>query len=118
MSEPKQKKDTEPQAEAVQVWPIKLPLQKPLRDKDAEPIKELTLREPTGADIAACGNPLTFVVKRDGTMEWKYDAMAMDMMIGRLAGIPPAFWREVDSRDWNTAAYHLTPSFLPDLGTI
>ena len=60
----------------------------------ADKVTVVTVREPTGADLSACGNPAG--IGPDGLT---IDGKRMAAMIARLAGVPPTAIAEMDGRD-------------------
>ena len=99
------------QPEPVDMWPITVKLlHKPIRDNKGGVVKELSFREPTGADINRYGNPVR--VNQDGDII--IDERKMSFMMAALAGILPPFLEALDPRDWNSAAYRLRGFFLPE----
>lgn len=116
MADPVTTQDPAPTAPTAPEWPMTVPLRKPLLDKDAQQIRELVLREPTGGDIAEAGNPVKMRAGNDGVIEFVYDEAKMTAMFAKLSGVPPVFLRNIDPRDWNTLAYRISGFFLPDLG--
>lgn len=98
------------------MFPMTFKLRKPVRNKDSDEVKELTLKEPTAGDIEACGNPVKIKFLNDGSVEFVYEEAKMSAMLSRLSGIPPVFFKSLDPRDWNTLAYRMSDFFIPDLG--
>lgn len=107
-----------PDADAEPAWPMKFKLRKKINDKDAQLVEEISLREPTGGDIAACGNPVTISVTQDNKIEFQYDETKMTKMLANLAGIPETFFKQIDPRDWNTLAFKVNYFFIPDLSAL
>jgi len=98
-------------APPAEKWPIIVPMEySTFNDPSVpEPIRELRLRQPTGADINACGSPV--VMNSDGT-RFVINDKSMHMMIARLAGILTPIFDTIDPRDWQTAAWRLYRFFL------
>ena len=97
--------------EPAETWPIVIKLKhKGLRDPSIhDEIRELRLRQPTGADINYCGSPIHMGEKGNFVI----DDQRMHLMIARLAGILTMTLDQIDPRDWQTAAYRLFRFFLP-----
>jgi hypothetical protein len=94
-----------------EVWPIVVKLlHKPVRNAKNEPVKELSFREPTGADINRYGNPC--MVDNDGNVV--INERKMSMMMSSLAGVHLPNIEALDPRDWNSCAYRLRGFFLPN----
>jgi|SRR6516164_1927196 hypothetical protein len=94
----------------------KVTLTKPVIANGEETL-ELHFREPTGADIAHCGNPVEVDFSQDPP-KITYDAKAMSAMLARLAVVPPSTINSLTAKDWETAALMVTGFFLPDLSKI
>jgi hypothetical protein len=93
------------------VWPVKVRLlHRPIRDNRGNEVKELTFREPTGADINRYGNPVR--VNQDGDI--LIDERKMYFMMSALSGILTPMLEKMDTRDWNSCAYRLRGFFLPE----
>jgi hypothetical protein len=84
---------------------------------NGEETMELKFREPTGADIANCGNPVNVDFSQDPP-KITYDGKAMTAMLALLATVPPSTIRNLTAKDWETAALLVTDFFLPDLRRI
>ena len=108
-----------PQTEAEVVaegGPIIVPLKRPIQ-AHGETLKEIKFREPTGADIEACGVPVHFTwVPSDegGGVQVTYQAKNMSAMMSVLAAVPPSSIKMLHARDWITCAMALQSFFLPD----
>jgi hypothetical protein len=108
-----------PQPEATQAqpepkkpegpWIGKLPLRKKVQ-AHGEWVTELTFREPTGADIEECGNPLS--VTPDGM---KFETRNMAAMMAQLAMVPPGTIKRLHPKDWMNGAFLIAGFFTPDL---
>lgn len=95
----------------VETWPIKVKLtRKPIRDNKGIEIKELSFRQPTGADINRYGLPVRIDVNGDVLM----DERKMTLMMTALSGVMTPFLETMDPRDWSSCAYRLRNFFLPD----
>lgn len=94
-----------------EVWPIRVKLlHKAVRDNKGNEVRELSFREPTGADINRYGNPVR--VNQDGDIV--IDERKMTWIMSALSGILTPMLERMDPRDWNSAAYRLRGFFLPD----
>src|SRR5262249_14422536 len=92
-------------------WPVKVRLlHKPVRNNRGEEIKELTFREPTGADINRYGNPVR--INQEGDIV--IDEKKMTWIMAALSGVLSPMLERMDPRDWNSCAYRLRSFFLPD----
>ena len=101
---------------ATEIGPITVPLKRAIQAHGAT-VKELKFREPTGADIEACGVPVqfTWVASEDGGgVQVTYNAKAMTAMMSLLAAVPPSSIKMLYARDWITCAMALQSFFLPD----
>jgi hypothetical protein len=93
-------------------WPVRIKLNKPIRDKDANFVDFIEFREPTGADIIACGVP---AVPNYETGTITLDGQRMSAMMSRLSQVPMPFIAQMSAVDWATCATKLQRHFLPDL---
>jgi hypothetical protein len=75
-----------------------VPLSDPIQ-AHGQTVAQLTLQEPRGKDIAACGLPRTFTRKGD-TSSMVVDAAAVHAYIVRLGNIPPSSADTISARDW------------------
>jgi hypothetical protein len=75
-----------------------VPLADPIQ-AHGQTVAQLTLQEPRGKDIAACGLPRTFTRKGD-TSSMVVDAAAVHAYIVRLGNIPPSSADTISARDW------------------
>jgi Phage tail assembly chaperone proteins, E, or 41 or 14 len=83
---------------------------------NGDEVMELSFREPTAIDIErAGGNPVIIDMMSGDTPKITFDAKAMTQMMGLLAAVPPSTIRQMNPRDWNTAAWQLAIFFTPDL---
>ncbi len=82
---------------------------------NGDEVKELTFREPTGADIERVGNPVNIDMLSGDTPKITFDSKAMTQMMALLATVPPSTIRQMHPRDWNSAAWQLAHFFTPDL---
>ena len=88
-----------------------LTLSKPIMAWNEE-IKELKFRAPNGGDLLTVGNPVDLDMSVDPPAirhNWK----AMPEMISRLAGVPPSTIRQMTPNDIVSAAWLISPFFLP-----
>jgi len=99
-----------PAAQPEGPWIGKLPLRKPV-NAHGEMVSELTFREPTGGDIADCGNPIV----PGGTGRMQFDGPVMTEMMARLAVVTPKTIRDLHPKDWTNGAYMIAGFFLPDM---
>ncbi len=90
-----------------------IPLSKPIM-AHGEERTELSFREPTGADLAACGMP----VKLSESFDVEFDTKKMAAMLAALSGVPPSSIGQLKSVDWTTCAWAITDFFVPDLATL
>jgi hypothetical protein len=95
---------------------VKIALNKPVI-ANGEEVMELSFREPTGGDIAMCGNPVT-VDFREDPPKINTDSKAMTAMLSQLAVVPPSTIKSLSAKDWEAAALVVTGFFLPDLSKI
>jgi len=93
---------------------VTVALRKPIQ-ANGETVTSLTFREPTAADIERCGNPVSIDFFSGESPRLSFDAAAMTKMMSTLAAIPPSSVRSMNTRDWNSAAWALTPFFLPEM---
>ena len=101
---------------AKSIWPLTLQLTTPIdiRAIDGSQqayITELEFRQPTGADLIACGIPVS-VDYRTNSPRIEPDAMAA--MAARLSGKPPLYLQKMDSKDFVTLCWKLRDFFLPN----
>jgi hypothetical protein len=95
----------------VETWPITVKLlHKPITDNKGLPLKELTFRQPTGADINRYGMPVRIDINGDVLM----DERKMTFIMTALSGVMTPFLEMMDPRDWASCAYRLRHFFLPD----
>lgn len=78
---------------------------------NGDEVKELTFREPTGADIEAAGSPIIIDWSTDPPTD-RYDTKAMTAMMARLATVPPSTIRQMSGSDWEFAALQLKFRFF------
>jgi hypothetical protein len=93
-----------------------LELSQPI-EAHGEQIKVLVFREPTGRDLLTVGNPVIFDPISDPP-KVIHDERRMNAMMSALAGVPPSSIMAMVPRDWITAAWGLTPFFVPMPGRI
>ena len=89
-------------------------LRKPIK-ANGEELSELKFREPTAADIERCGNPVNIDFQSGDSPKMTFDAKSMSAMMSTLAAVPPSSIRQLNTRDWNSAAWNLASFFLPDM---
>ena len=82
----------EPEAKAAGL-PYARKLLKPITVL-TEKVSSVTIREPNGADLSACGSPAS--IGPDGLT---IDGKRMGALIARLAGVPTTAVDEMDGRD-------------------
>lgn len=75
-------------------------------------LTELTLREPRGKDIAACGMPRTFGQRGKQTFV-EINASAIYDYLVELAGIPPTSVDQITAADWNDLSNAILGFFAP-----
>lgn len=82
-------------------------------DNKAETFKELTFREPTGADIARLGMPVKLELdEKTGNVSVNY-TNSMPAMLSALAGVPTSTIGLLSASDWSACALAVSPFFLP-----
>ena len=96
-------------------WPITIKLRKPIRDKHSNLTEIIEFREPTCADIIACGVP---AAPSFDTGQMVFDGAKMTEMMSRLSGIPMPFMQQMSTIDWTTCSMRLMRFFLPDLTSL
>lgn len=89
----------------------RVPLSKPI-DAHGETIRELVFREPTGGDIARCGNPVLFNPTTESIDDIRFDEAKMAKMIAVLAGVPDSTVAKLPAHDWMLAAWVVAGFFL------
>ena len=108
---------TEPDADSTD---IVIDLSKPIKAYD-KIIKTLTMRQPTGADLLAVGNPVIFDpgMNADGKVGITHDMLRVQKMIARLATpqIPSGSIEQMTPGDITACAWAITPFFIPNAGT-
>ena len=119
---PQEQAAPEPEATPPDTWPMVIKLvHKPVRKSLKESVHELTLREPTAADIMkAGGNPCRIEITELAHNQVIYnpviDDLKMMRLMANLSGILEPFLAEMDTRDYNSCAYRLRKFFLPEQG--
>jgi hypothetical protein len=79
-------------------------------------INELRFREPTAADIEACGSPVTIDFLNQSEPKMIYETKAMFAMMSRLAAVPPSTIKSMRTKDWEYAALALAHRFfIPEI---
>lgn len=87
------------------------PLSKPVL-AHGEDVKAFTLREPTGADIIAVGNPVNFDPV-SSPPRVQIDDARMAAMIARLAAVPPSAVAALSPKDLINLGWALASFFMP-----
>jgi hypothetical protein len=82
---------------------------------NGDEVTSLTFREPTAADIERVNNPVIIDMLSGDTPKLSFDAKAMSQMMSILAAVPPSTIKQMNTRDWNSAAWTLASFFMPDL---
>lgn len=77
----------------------------------------LNFRKPTARDILTIGNPVIFEPASDPP-KITHDERKMTAMLSALAGVPPSSILQLEPEDWVSAAWGVSPFFLPRPGTI
>jgi hypothetical protein len=93
-----------------------LELSRPV-EAHGQQVSTLVFREPTGRDLLNVGNPVIFDPISDPP-KIIHDERRMNAMMSALAGVPPSSIMAMSPRDWITAAWGLTPFFVPVPGKI
>jgi hypothetical protein len=76
-------------------------------------VSELTFREPTAADIEACGSPIIFhLYAEEGQPKTRIEHKNMFAMMSRLAGVPPSTIKQMSALQWEYAANVLAYRFF------
>ena len=95
----------------VTKWPMRIKLlYRAIRNNKNDEVRELSFREPTGADINRYGAPVR--MNPDGMFD--IDDRKMAMLMAALSGINLPFLERMDPRDWQSCAYRLKLYFQPD----
>jgi len=106
---------TEKKANGVTTTDLVIPLGKPLIAHGDE-IHELRFREPTAADIEACGSPVMIDFLNQAEPKMIYETKAMFAMMSRLAAVPPSTIKSMRTKDWEYAALALAHRFfIPEI---
>jgi hypothetical protein len=104
-----------PSANGVATNEVVIRLGKPLIAHGDE-ITELRFREPTAADIEACGSPVTIDFLNQSEPKMIYETKAMFAMMSRLAAVPPSTIKSMRTKDWEYAALALAHRFfIPEI---
>lgn len=82
---------------------------------NGDEVDKLEFREPTAGDIERIGNPVNIDFLSGDTPKATFDSKMMTQMMAALAGVPPSTIRQMNTRDWNTAAYSLATFFMPEM---
>ncbi len=83
----------------------------------AETVSELKMRPPTAADIISIGNPVLFSPFSDPPSV-EHHPQKMTAMLARLASVPTSSLAKMDPQDWVSAAWAISPFFIPRAGTV
>lgn len=90
---------------------FRFPLSRPVRAFDEER-RELVFREPLGADILECGNPVRFdPAATPPTVD--FDDRKMGAMLARLGDVPLSTIGQMAPRDFVQACWVVAPFFMP-----
>jgi hypothetical protein len=95
--------------------PVIIDLHKPVRAHDDPKKMKLTLREPTVHDMQQVGVPWNLEFTSGRPQPVMADPIRVTAMLARLANVAPTTIEEMDTRDWNTAAWAIAHFFLPDM---
>ncbi len=106
----------EPEKPAQAAPAYTLDLSKPI-EAHGETISRLVLREPTARDLLNIGNPVIFDPLSEPP-KLVHDERRMNQMLSALAGLPPSSIAMMAPRDWITAAWGISPFFVPIPGKI
>jgi hypothetical protein len=82
---------------------------------NGDEVTSLSFREPTAGDIERIGNPVNIDFLSGDKPKATFDSKMMTQMMATLAGVPPSTIRQMNTRDWNTAAYSLATFFMPEM---
>jgi hypothetical protein len=74
-------------------------------------VSELTFRQPTGADVSACGFPFSFSVTEESGTTVNPNAPAITALIARLSDIPLSSAKALAFNDWMAAMGELFSFF-------
>lgn len=113
MSRPPESDDALP-SPAPSTGAITVPLRKPVQAYGEER-RQLVFREPTAADIMACGDPVQFDMAHDPPRP-VFEPRAMSAMMAALATVPASAIAGMHPKDWKNCAWMLAGFFTPDLG--
>jgi hypothetical protein len=103
-------------------WPLVIKLKhKSIKNDVGHLIDEISLREPTTADlIRAGGNPVRTeigeITNGQAIFIFHIDDQKMFKLISATSGIMEAFLQKMDPRDYTSAAYRLRRFFIPEQG--
>ena len=104
-----------PHANGADANELVIRLGKPLIAHGDE-VTELRFREPTAADIEACGSPVTIDFLNQAEPKMIYETKAMFAMMSRLAAVPPSTIKSMRTKDWEYAALALAHRFfIPEI---
>lgn len=92
---------------------VVIALSKPIPAHGAD-ISEIRCRKPTGGDMMAVGNPVTFnAFAEDPSKTIQVDPSVMGRMISRLAGIPTSSVERMEPQEFMSLAWRLSVFFIP-----
>lgn len=91
---------------------VRVPLSKPI-PAHGEDVTELVFREPNGADIARCGNPVLINPATVSIEDVRFDEPKMNRMMAALAGVPLSTIEKLPGGDWQICAWTVAGFFLP-----
>ncbi|MCX5496434.1 phage tail assembly protein [Kaistia dalseonensis] len=94
---------------------IRVPLSRAI-PAHGEQISELVFREPSGLDIARCGNPVKLNFAYDPP-EVTFDEPKMARMMSMLGDVPASTIEKLTGSDWNACAWMLSGFFIPGAPT-
>ena len=77
-----------------------------------EVVDSLTFRDPTGADLVACGVPFTISMNGGGAGRIEPDMKAMATWISKLASIPPSSVATLSFVDMAAASAKVSGFFM------
>ena len=77
-----------------------------------EDVLELVFREPRGADIARCGNPVKINFAAEPP-DLSFDEAKMSRMMSALASVPESTIGLLTASDWMNCAWQVAGFFVP-----
>jgi hypothetical protein len=99
----------------VNIFPLRIKLQKPIRDKHGTFADVIEFREPTAGDLAAVGDPVEMSFDTGKAI---VDAAKMMALMARISNTPYAFIQGMSIGDYETCKYILMRFFAPDAATL